>query len=369
MKRLRGAIAKEPPAITQANKKLNPAARVIQTTKENKEILEKEREKRLKEQREAIAAIRYQPTHFDQRERKYFEAKPTKITNYLFLGTYTSIKNKLLLKTRYGITHIINCTKKENYYSEHFEYMNPPIPAAGDEATIIDILPDYFEFVRKAGKKQGRILVVSDENTGSGVALVLGFLMDNQKLGFFEAFQIVQSKRYVMYLEATYIQQLIGWEKKSQMGTFKEVYQCLCGANVWTLLLPFDNTEHQNPITCGCQIGESYSSCPNHGCGTFCNEMVARMEGKYSELAWNMRYLHWGHTTKDNIQGIFVACEEHTPWTTHPLDAVERAKIEEKSWKVYKCRHCLFLCYAENTKEGSMIAIVTNFQPPKNTKM
>jgi len=368
MKRLRGALAKEPPTNTQANKKLKEI-KVIQKSLESKENYEREREKRLKAQQEAIAAIRYQPTHFDLCERKYFEAKPTKITNYLFLGTYSCTKNKILLKSRYGITHIINCTKKENHHPEHFQYMNPPTSLEGDTeyASIIDLLHDFLEFVRKAGKKQGRILVVSDENTGSGAALVLGFLMDNQKLGFFEAFQIVQSKRYVIHLEATYIQQLIRWEKESQMGTFKEVYQCLCGATVWTLLLPFDNTEHQNPITCGCQIGESYSGCPNHGCGSFCTEMVARMEGKYSELAWNIRYLLWGHSTKDYIQGIFDACEEHTP--LHALDAQDRAKIEEKPWTVYKCRHCQFLCYAENTKEPSSMAIVTNIQPSKNTKM
>jgi len=327
--------------------------------RKNKELLE--REKRRKEQEEAIASIRYTPTPYPLGETKYFELVPTKITNYLFLGTHTCTRHKDLLKSRYGITHVVNCSKNENYHPEHFYYLNPQIPGQEDtENKLIDLLPSFFEFVTNAGKQQGRILVVSEEGVGSGVALVLGFMMENLKLSFFEIFKLVQSKRYVIQLDARYIQQLLSWDKKNQKEDFKERFSCLCGANEWTLLLPFDKTEHQNPMTCACVIGQ-FSACPNHGCGKFCEDMMKRFEGVHGNLACRIgQWIKWGHTTKDNLQGIFGACEEHTPLLGLPQD--QQLKIEEKSWTVYRCRHCQFICYAENKKDQYSIAIVTNIK-------
>jgi len=217
----------------------------------------------------------------------------------------------------------------------------------------------FFEFVKGAGKQQGRILLISEDDDGFGVALVLAFLMENFKLTFFESFQLLQCKRYVIEIDVRYIQVLLSWEKANQKETYRQKYACLCGYNQWILLVPFDKTQHENPMICDCQIGD-FSACPNHGCGKFCRELTWKLEEKDFQYARLISSgLSWGHTTKDNVQGIpHQACEEHTPLLGQSPE--QREKVQDKSWTVYRCRKCHFICYAENKKDQQSIAIVTN---------
>uniref|UniRef100_A0A6B2L470 Tyrosine-protein phosphatase domain-containing protein n=1 Tax=Arcella intermedia TaxID=1963864 RepID=A0A6B2L470_9EUKA len=323
-------------------------------------VLEIQKKKREQQQRNIIESIRYVPKKYSIEEMKHFEQNPTKITNYLFLGTHSITKNKELLKSR-GITHIFNCSKFENYHPAYFYYLNPPNldteegPEIETDNRLSKILPSFLEFVSQAGKLQGRILVVSEEEDATGPALVLGFLMDNLKLSFFKAFQLVQSKRYVIQLNAPYIQQLLINDKKKQKEDYRERFTCVCRQNEWILLLPFDSTTEMNPFPCNCTIGQ-FSTCPNHGCGQFCNEMIDKCESNGSAAHSIGLNIKWGRTTKDNLQASFGACEEHTPYIGAGV------VVQKKPWTVYKCRHCKFICYAENKKDPSIIAIVTNIR-------
>jgi len=293
--------------------------------------------------------IRYTPSPFTSTEAKYFDQVPTKITGYLFLGTHNITKNKNLLKGQYGISHIVNCSKKENLYPEHFEYLNPQIPNQDDEYMLIDLLPSFFEFVAGAGKLQGRILLISEDDDGFGVALVLGFLMDNFKLTFFESFQLLQCKRYVIQIDVRYIQVLLSWEKANQKEMYRQKYSCLCRTNKWILLVPFDKTEHENPLICDCQIGD-FSKCPYHGCGKFCRELTWSLnDSDYHFARLISSGLSWGYTSKACVQGI--------PNTT----CSEKEEIPDKAWTVFRCRKCHFICYAQNNNVTQTIAIVTNF--------
>lgn len=113
---------------------------------------------------------------------------------------------------------------------------------------------------------------------------------------FFEAWQYVHKRRYVINLHARHIQQLIRWEKQTHRIDIREYFQCICGRNKWILLLPFDKTEKQNPVPCNCQY-EDISDCPNLGCAMYCEELAEHHPGKFRD-----QYLKWGYTVKDNIQ-------------------------------------------------------------------
>jgi len=350
IKRVKSVLNKDPPVTSG---KLDNMGSKQESEERKKKYLERQRVMEV----QSTANITYTPSVFPLNETKYFDQVPTKITGYLFLGTHNITKNKTLLKGHYGISHIVNCSKKENLYPEHFEYLNPQIPNKDDEYSLIDLLPSFFEFVAVAGKLQGRILLISEDDDGFGVALVLGFLMDNFKLSFFESFQHLQCKRYVINIDVRYIRVLLSWEKANQKETYRQKYACLCRANKWILLVPFDKTEYENPLICDCQIGD-FSSCPYHGCGKFCRELTWSLEEKDFQYARLISSgLSWGYTTKSSVQGIpHPACEEY-----YPLQGLTVPdKIQDKSiWTIFRCRKCHFICYAEN-KNSQTIAIVTN---------
>jgi len=301
------------------------------------------------------------PRQFDPAELKYFEENPSKITNYLFLGSYSCIKgtkNKHFLK-ELGITHIVNCTEEEKEHPEHFIYFEKELPRDVKrfedlyKELITETFPQFFDFIRNNAKQKARILVSTI--SGLGACLVIGFLMENRRIPFFEAFQFVQQKRYIIHVEKRYIKVLISWEKSQQKIGYKESFRCFCGINYWSLLTPLEKTEHQNPRACNCQLGD-YSDCPNHDCGGFCERFAA------STTKWRGTSILWGYTVKDNIQSEFSMCEEYTPLSE--LKAEQRAQIEDKPWTVYRCRKCGFICYAKNSNE---IALVTNFEREKES--
>jgi len=170
-----------------------------------------------------------------------------------------------------------------------------------------------------------------------------------RKLSFFQAFQLVHSKRYVINLDAIDIQALIREEKLRQKEKGgKEHFQCICGLNKWTLLLPLDNSE----VVCNCQIGDT--SCPNYGCGKFCEDMTEKLKS-----SWRHASIKWGRTIKDNVQTSFDYLEDASSY--HRItQEFKNSYIEEKPWKVFRCRRCMYLCYAENTQDPTDIFITTN---------
>eukprot|EP01125_Pyxidicula_operculata_P002656 TRINITY_DN124_c7_g1_i1.p1 TRINITY_DN124_c7_g1~~TRINITY_DN124_c7_g1_i1.p1 ORF type:complete len:2853 (+),score=800.21 TRINITY_DN124_c7_g1_i1:78-8636(+) len=358
-------------AQTPPKKKYNP--------KEAEESFKLLKQKREEEQEKAVQQIQYVPLKFDTTELKYFQDCPTEITSYLYLGFFSCVQNnKNNLISKYGITHIVNCTEKANLFSEHFQYHNPP------SDNFKSIIEPFLDFVKTAGISRGKVLVVSDDTTNNvnrslalsggtnassntstssvisaatAPTLVIAFLMTNRSLSFFEAFQFVQKLRYVITLDARSIQQLIRYEKKElkeKKDKNREYFKCICGHNSWGLLKPLDKTDHQNPISCNCQL-DDLKDCPTYGCGRFCEEIAER-----SNYAWKAQSIKWGFTIKDNVNSNFEGCEEYTPFLEYNVDVENQ--LDPKPWTVYRCRRCKFLCYAENTQNTQNIAIVTNIR-------
>lgn len=130
-------------------------------------------------------------------------------------GKLMRVQDKL--KFKYGITHITNCGKQENRHPTHFIYQKFGI-SPEDPTSLLKPLDDFFAFVTKAAKEKGKcpvsffrslttilgcVLVASED--GAGASLVIGFLMERRKLTFFEAFQHVYKRRYVITIAAGYV--------------------------------------------------------------------------------------------------------------------------------------------------------------------
>jgi len=59
------------------------------------------------------------------------------------------------LKTKYAITHIVNCSAKPNLYPDHFQYEQ--LNMAESEVQIPITIQHIFQFARDAIKAKGRV--------------------------------------------------------------------------------------------------------------------------------------------------------------------------------------------------------------------
>jgi hypothetical protein len=295
------------------------------------------------------------PMEFDEEEIKFFVENPTKITTYLFLGLYACTEDKKRLKTKYDITHIVNCTNEPNRWEDHFVYLNIKVDENMD---ISQHFPQFFEFVRTAAKAKGKVLVCSSELKSDAAALVIAFLMDTKKLSFFEAFQHVHKRRYIVQLHPK-LQSIISRWGSRMAEDRSETFSCICGKCTWTLLQPFDKTEKQNPIPCLCSYEDS-AECPNIGCKHFVEEMKQQHN-------WPEQPLQWGTTTRDNVQSINPEyVDEFSPMDLVPVHLHDRV-TSKKDWKLFKCRNCAFITHAENKSDPNVIVIVTNIPVVKSS--
>lgn len=302
-----------------------------------------------------LAQINYNAMNFSQAEYDTFALFPSQITNYLYLGSPSMIENAVQdLKFKYGITHIYDCSKLYLNHNLDFFYQSMKEDSKeSDTENLAHNFSHFCNFVQQAAKQRGKIFVACDQSIGP--TLVIGFLLETLKMPFFEAYQYVYKKRYVIKLESKYIHQLLRLEKKKKKSV-KECFECACGMNKWVLLSPFDQTEHQNPIQCNCQYQDYDSECPYVGCGQYLEEIAEK-----TKKPQRYRFLNWGFTHKDNVAGAFENCGQHE-LTDIPQAIRDQVDIKMKGWAVYICRKCLFPTYAVNNNDSDQIAVVTNIK-------
>jgi len=341
--------AKEKKGDKQSEAELNPTLeKEIAEHSKKIELLKQEREKNQQLRQQHLKQINFNSVKYSEDEYKFFRETPTKVTNYLYLGDWSLIRQRTRLQVEYGITHVADCTNSQNVFTEHFFFER--IDPTQDLVTGVEKLSP---FVRNSVAEKGRVLVAYDDAFGPSVAI--GYIMEAFTKTFFEAFQIVYKSRYVISLNARLSQELLSLERKDGRD-IKQYFSCFCGANKYILLEPLDQTEHQNPVPCCCRTTSSEESfCPYLGCANFLEEM-AEKHGFHDEV------VRWGYTDRDNVQGDFEFCEEFSPELD--LSREQRELITPKNWKVHRCRRCLFLTHAVNDDK---FAIVTNKNvTPKN---
>jgi len=232
--------------------------------------------------------------------------------------------------------------------------MNLSIPQ--NETDISKHYASINDFISSAVKRNGKVLVLEDD-TGEGAALIIAFMMNNAQMQFFQAHQQIVKKRYIVTLKSTYMEQLLKLEKEVHQ-TEKLEYECICKNVSYTILQPPDRTE-KAPLPCDCKIEDTmYSPCPNIGC----NDVIIRMEALHN---YNLQSIRWSFTTKNNIQGNFQDCDEYSPLAQIPFE--ERQGLEEKDWIVHRCRICEMVVYATSKVKDSSVAVVTNTRKERNS--
>lgn len=294
--------------------------------------------------------------HFDQGELNWYAHDPSQIYNHIWLGSYDSTADKTLLKHKFGITHIINCSNKPNLHPMHFRYEHLIV---GDNADtpITSQVSKILIFVREAEKAKGRVLITEpsapDTSIGAALAVALVMKLSPKKLSFYEAYRHVNAKRYISWMHPEYVQQLCEWNFARFVDlkkNYRQAYQCICANNSWTMLQPFDASAAANPLPCSCTWNVG-SSCPNIDCQGFLNEM-AHYHG------FKATHVQWGYTSFENVVGDFEDTDEFNPSDSFSFQ--QREFIEEKEWKLFRCRRCNFITHAIRASNPNIVAVVAN---------
>jgi len=161
-------------------------------------------------------------THFGRNEDYRFFTSIQEIIPHLYLGGWQGAKNYTDLKQK-GITHIVNCSARDKVYNDDaFYYLHLEIKP-NDIVDITEHFGSVFDFIRKAVKKNGKVLIVEEEN-GEGAALIIAYLMENVRMKFFQAFQHVVKRRYVATLKQSYNDQLMNWGEQLQKSDKKQSF-------------------------------------------------------------------------------------------------------------------------------------------------
>lgn len=333
----------------------------------------------------------------DEKERAFFEVHPVPITPYLLMGCYDVMKHKTLLKRKYGVTHIINCTQLPNLSAEHFEYMNINITDRPN-AHIVEFFKRMFQFVHAAAISDGCVLVVgqpevkvkgsrvsadgvalassggaipssargvllattptnrvtsfNSQSLNLSVALVIAILMETQHSSFFEALQTTYQARYVSQISLSHAQQLSDWEiiLNQQRNFSREEYSCLCSTNTITMLQPFEKNVTRKVLSCSCKAGKSANSpCPCGSCDTFLEQLRL--------LHRTDATIDWAFTTIDDVARDLDYVDEFNP--PAPL-TFGRVTSEESTWRPFRCRKCNFIIYATHKLDPTVMAVCTN---------
>ncbi|KAK1289365.1 Protein-tyrosine-phosphatase MKP1 [Acorus calamus] len=122
------------------------------------------------------------------------------ITDHLFLGGESAARNLPALRSR-GVTHVLNCAGDSGKPSDAssgdgIEHRSLCLQDAPSE-DLSSILYDAFDFIERARRIGGRVLVHCRRGISRSVSVVVGYLMWKDRLAFEPALAVVRSARPV----------------------------------------------------------------------------------------------------------------------------------------------------------------------------
>ncbi|NWU98134.1 DUS19 phosphatase, partial [Upupa epops] len=110
------------------------------------------------------------------------------------------------------VTHVLNVAYGvENAFLDDFVYKTLPILDL-PETDITSYFPECFEFIEKAKSQNGVVLVHCNAGVSRAAAVVIGFLMHKEGLGFASAFSQVKSARPAACPNPGFMEQLHKYE-------------------------------------------------------------------------------------------------------------------------------------------------------------
>jgi protein-tyrosine phosphatase len=129
------------------------------------------------------------------------------ITEKIFLGNMDAAWDKELLKS-YKITHVLVCAKHlDQHHPDDFIYKQFHIMDAPSE-NILQYFDSANEFIESAGK----VFVHCMAGVSRSASFVIAYLMWKEKFEFNTAYQLVKSKRHIIYPNVGFVRQLKTFE-------------------------------------------------------------------------------------------------------------------------------------------------------------
>jgi protein phosphatase slingshot len=124
----------------------------------------------------------------------HIESHPTKIFDWLYLGSYNNATNKKELEY-VDIKYILNCaTECKNLFSEDFVYKKLNLSDLCE--TKIDAhFEEAFEFINKAKEENSSIFIHCQVGKSRSATIVIAYLMKHHNYKFDDAFNYVKKLR------------------------------------------------------------------------------------------------------------------------------------------------------------------------------
>uniref|UniRef100_A0A669QH84 Dual specificity phosphatase 19 n=1 Tax=Phasianus colchicus TaxID=9054 RepID=A0A669QH84_PHACC len=113
------------------------------------------------------------------------------------------------------VTHILNVAYGvQNAFLNDFIYKTISILDL-PETDIISYFPECFEFIEKAKIQDGVVLVHCNAGVSRAAAIVIGFLMNSERLSFASAFSLVKSARPSICPNPGFMEQLHKYQEQN----------------------------------------------------------------------------------------------------------------------------------------------------------
>ena len=138
---------------------------------------------------------------------------PEEIIPHVYIGTVGSATNlKQLEKNK--ISHIVCCASVvKSFFPDKFKYLNLDI-LDSDKADIKQHFEKSNEFIDKAIKNNGNVLVHCHAGMSRSSTILIAYLIKSQKMKYDEALKLLKSKREKVNPNIGFAEQLKAYEKE-----------------------------------------------------------------------------------------------------------------------------------------------------------
>ncbi|XP_035186848.1 dual specificity protein phosphatase 19 [Oxyura jamaicensis] len=133
---------------------------------------------------------------------------------WLLLGSQDAAHDLDTL-TKHKVTHILNVAYGvQNAFVNDFIYKTISILDI-PETDITSYFPECFEFIEKAKIQDGVVLVHCNAGVSRAAAIVIGFLMNSERLSFARAYSLVKNARPAVCPNPGFMEQLHKYEEQN----------------------------------------------------------------------------------------------------------------------------------------------------------
>ena len=136
----------------------------------------------------------------------------SKITDYLFIGNEIDCFSKDNLNKN-GVTHIINTTVDiPNHFTDDFKYLRISVKDNFTE-NIYDHFMEVITFIKKAINEKGIVMIHCHGGISRSVSFAIAFIMNENKVSYNDAFDMVVKGRPIAKPNVNFIGQLFRFQK------------------------------------------------------------------------------------------------------------------------------------------------------------